>query len=632
MFGNTIAVVFMILTAIPSAASAQVRLGEFVRQVDGVRDVSAIAFSDDGTLYAIDAVSGAVLKINDDSSIEPAFDSPGETFRGAQGLALGTDGRVYVSDTSMHRVVMIGPDGAVTTLGSLGVSMGQFNSPRGIALSGSSLAVADSNNARVHVFNVDRSTSDPMVLSAADGAVPMVRPVGVAIEKDTGRVFAVDQATHRVYRFSASGLFETSWGGFGDAPGLLNGPTDIQVKQGRVYIADASNHRVQVFDTDGAHLYWWGLHTLRPHDGEGRVHYPSCLALNDSGELIALGEAFEDRVQFFGRETDRSRQMQEEDRLLKRGVSGHFGRRLDAQGTLMAMIEPETASVIVYDTATGVPIEITRLGGYGTGFGRFVSPAAVAVDDKAQHVYVADNANGRVSVFLLDRDPEQPIRFDPGMGRLERAVDLGTTARYSGKRTSWPPRPIDLVLSDDGSLLVLDGANGMVLVLDQALAMTGTIIGIGYGAEELRAPASLCELPDGRLAITLPDEGSVAIFGRDGFVDRRIKLGDGSGSPFGIEIDGDSLLVTDASSHTLQRISFDGEIIETLSGNPRTLGKDDLYKPAGIVRSETGLYLIDYGNHRLVIRESVAEFRSAFGPYLYVDEANGVSTNRENKE
>jgi len=621
---NMFAFALFIFALYPMSTNAQVRLGSFVTQINGIQEVSALAYSPNGTLHAVDAVSGQIVKINDDHTIEPLMPSLEETFRGAQGLALGEDGRVYVSDSAMHRVVMIEPDGNVVTLGSLGVSIAQFNAPRGISLEGDKLAVADSANARVHVFDLGRLSSSPMIFSAADSDFLMMRPVGVAIEPGTGRVFAVDQASHRVYRFSENGLFETSWGGFGDAPGLLNGPTDIQVKQGRVYVADASNHRVQVFDTDGAHQYWWGLHTLRPHDGAGRIHYPSCLALHPEGDLIALGEAFEDRVQVFERATSESITLQEEDRMLKRGVSGHFGQRLDAHGTLLAVIEPETCTVIVFDTRTGDPIEITRLGGYGTGYGRLVAPSGVAVDDTTQRVYVADNATGRVSVFKLDRDPAEPIRFAPGMARLERSIDLGTSARSSHKRTPWPPRPVDLELSRDGSVLVLDGANGSVLVIDDEFNVSDQLLGIGYGTVELRAPASLCELPDGRLAITSPDEGAVTIFDRKGFAGQIIKIDGGKGSPFGVATDGEQLFVSDRSSHATHRISFEGEVLETRRGDPRTLGKDDLYKPAGVALSETGLYLIDYGNHRLIIRESDGTFRKAFGPFLYVDEANGV--------
>jgi len=545
---------------------------------------------------------------------------------GARGLAIGPLGRVFLSDTANHRVIVIDPSsGEVETIAILGLMLGQVNTPRGLDTDGSRLIVADWGGSRVQAFDLAGGYT-PAVWSTADSTHPMIRPVGVSIEHETGRVFVVDEATHRVYRFSMRGMLETSWGGFGDAPGLFNGPTDIVVRSGRVYVADARNHRMQVFGTDGKYLYKWGRHTLRPHDGEGRVHYPSSIAMDPSNGRVAVGEAFESRVQFFSEETEESLRLQEEDRLVPRGVGGHFGRRIAADGTLLAVIEPETARVLIYDTREDDPIEITRLGGYGTGFGRLVSPSAVAVDDRTQRVCVADDATGMISVYKLDRDPGGAVRFSPSLGRLERAVNLQAAARAARKRLYWPPRPVDIELLDDGGMLVLDQASGQVLTFDREFALTEMIGSVGYGAAEMRLPSAFDRLPDGRFAIVEPGMGEVRIWNTRGDFEEAIRVDMADGAPFApfeIDIEGDSILLTDRAGHRLIETDIHGAIRAQIGGPG--LGGDALSKPGGVARTERGIVVCDFGNHRLIFRESLTRFRRAFGPWMYVDEANGIT-------
>ena len=78
-------------------------------------------------------------------------------FRNFQGVAVGNDGTIYLSDTSNHRIRKVTPSGVVTTLagGGRGFSDGtgtnaQFNYPAGLAVAADgTVYVADQDNSRI---------------------------------------------------------------------------------------------------------------------------------------------------------------------------------------------------------------------------------------------------------------------------------------------------------------------------------------------------------------------------------------------------------------------------------------------------------------------------------------------------
>jgi hypothetical protein len=102
------------------------------------------------------------------------------------------------------------------------------------------------------------------------------QPSGVAANPSTGKVYVVDQSSHRVERFAADGTWERAWGkdvdvAGGDGPeictvrasckagsvlgnqgGEFKAPRGIAVLfNGDVVVSDSSARRIQLFDADG---------------------------------------------------------------------------------------------------------------------------------------------------------------------------------------------------------------------------------------------------------------------------------------------------------------------------------------------------------------------------------------------
>jgi DNA-binding beta-propeller fold protein YncE len=148
-------------------------------------------------------------------------------------LAVTSHGRIIVSDSGHHRVLLLGPDGAVQDVigtGLRGHREGPFaeaalDDPQGLALSGDSLYIAD---ARAHaVFRADLRTR---TLHRLAGTYELGRtPV-------TGRARALDAA--------------------------LRSPWDLALRDSELYVALAGSHQIAMIDLREG--------TIEPVAGNGR--------------------------------------------------------------------------------------------------------------------------------------------------------------------------------------------------------------------------------------------------------------------------------------------------------------------------------------------------------------------------
>jgi tripartite motif-containing protein 71 len=226
------------------------------------------------------------------------------SFFGPSGIAVGSDGYVYVTENdsnstvNQHRVQKFTSSGNfVTKWGALGHGPSEFNSPLGIAVAPSgNVYVADSGNDRIQVF-----TSDGTLLFIIGTHGPsegdFVAPFAIAID-DAGFVYVVEggfNAMPRVQKFSEDGSFVTSWGSYGTGQGQFEGGSfGIAVDEhGSVYVADPD--RVQKFTSGGGFLTQWGSRG----SGEGQFELAWGVAI-DSDENVYVVDARNHRVQKFG--------------------------------------------------------------------------------------------------------------------------------------------------------------------------------------------------------------------------------------------------------------------------------------------------------------------------------------------
>jgi RHS repeat-associated protein len=195
-------------------------------------------------------------------------------------VAVGLDGSLYIADTSAHRVRRVDPSGIIRTVAGNGVNgfsgdggpatQAQIWDPGGIALgTDGSLYIADSGNNRVRRIGTDgiitTVAGNGLGLFGGDGGLAtqaqLSDPERVALGPD-GSLYIADRANLRVRQVSPSGIITTVAGsggvpgyggdGFAATQAQLNYPVGIAVSSdGSLYIADSQNHRVRRVDPNG---------------------------------------------------------------------------------------------------------------------------------------------------------------------------------------------------------------------------------------------------------------------------------------------------------------------------------------------------------------------------------------------
>ena len=619
-----------------ASAAAQQEGGEGPPQLEGDGDFGhyretigdlaypvAAAWGPDGRRYVVEAWADRVRVIANggESFLGERGSGPGELLDPSD-VAVAPDGTVFVADAGNHRIEAFGADGSFrAAFGSYGPKPGELNDPRGIAVDAERLVVADSGNDRVQVFGVH---GEPVACFGSWGTDPgrFNRPLDVALDGE-GHVFVADSENHRIQELGLDGAPIASWGDFGPHVGLFSTPSGLAFRGGRLYVADRDNHRIQVFDADGKRLYQWGLHALRPREGEGKLHYPYQVAVSPDERSALVCEPMEGRCQVFGRLPTG---IEPADPLSSglTGVAAHYGERITAAGGLMALLEPGSPAVSVFDLFKGrndlVPINVTKLQVHGRGFGQLLRPADLALDAERGLVWVCDPGNRRLESFHVRWTPESELAYDPEMLQLVQSLDLGA---LRGEPT-WPIDPEAIELDAQGDLYLADPRNRAIARFTADLEPLAPLSG---GGEPFLRPVDVALAPDGGTVYVVDELAArVRAFDRDG---REVASWGGYGDedgkflhPRGIAVAADgSVYVSDAARDRISVFDAKGALRSAFGGPG--LGRVEFHIPGGLAFDSRGrLFAVDFGNHRVQILTPAGEFLSTFGSRLFTRPAD----------
>ncbi|KAL0129783.1 hypothetical protein PUN28_001797 [Cardiocondyla obscurior] len=236
--------------------------------IDSWRDNIIVTCPGSGRVTILDRTFKFVRKIHHQEMMAP------------QGVAfLQEHDEIYVTDKWKHCIFVFDHKGElVRRMCVKGHNESELYSPEGIAFhpERSVLYVADTGNNRIQILEKNGSYLDsigPKGKSArgtvrfrrtSPAASQLNQPTDVAVT--TTCVAIADSGNHKVKIFNHDGQILQSIGGIGTAKGLFRSPEIITIDaKGYIIVGDAGNGRVQIFSPEGKFLRILGAKKTRGH-------------------------------------------------------------------------------------------------------------------------------------------------------------------------------------------------------------------------------------------------------------------------------------------------------------------------------------------------------------------------------
>jgi YD repeat-containing protein len=222
-----------------------------------------------GNLWVADTGNNRVQEFNSKNEYHAQFGKEGAgvgQLKEPKSVAVTTSGYVFVVDGANNRIAKFKENGEFVLAFGYGVSNGkeefeictttcqagltgsgngEFNGPRGVAVSASgNVWVVDAFNNRVEEFK-ENGEYVAKFGSAGKGNGQFDEPKAITTDS-VGNVWVTDTANNRIEEFSPSGSYLATFGDKGAGNGQFEEPWGTAItSSGSIYIADVKNNRVQ---------------------------------------------------------------------------------------------------------------------------------------------------------------------------------------------------------------------------------------------------------------------------------------------------------------------------------------------------------------------------------------------------
>lgn len=216
---------------------------------DSMIEPQCVAVDAKDNIYVTDSKAGKIFVFEPSGKFKSVFGSiKGEGFfKRPTGISIDPDTQnVYVTDTLRNKIFILNLKGEVLkSFGEAGIDNGQFNYPTEIHAKNGVVAVVDSMNFRVQLFDRDGKHQGTIGV-AGDPNRGIYRPKGLAIDSED-HVYLVEGEWGLVQVFDRNGNLLYNFGnGTGFGQFLLPAGLFIDGND-RLYLVDSYNRRVQIF-------------------------------------------------------------------------------------------------------------------------------------------------------------------------------------------------------------------------------------------------------------------------------------------------------------------------------------------------------------------------------------------------
>lgn len=298
---------------------------------------SDVAFAADGTYYVADTMNDRVRRVSTDGIISTfagngtkcdPLTACGDTGQATsaqlfepRGLAVGTDGTVYISDSGSNRIRKVAPNGVITTIAGTGApcdpmqhcgdgstaTQSQLNKPGKIHLAADgSLYIADTGSNRVKKISTNgviRTIAGSGGENCPSDKVPATvacieSPTGVALASNGSLFITANAPAHsQTVRLDANGTTHQI------ADGICNGarpaglrsvcnPVGVAIgPDGNPYVASSGENRILRFGVNGEWEELIGSGSNFPN-GEGQPDLLANIGMPESVTFAPNGDIF----------------------------------------------------------------------------------------------------------------------------------------------------------------------------------------------------------------------------------------------------------------------------------------------------------------------------------------------------
>ena len=572
-------------------------------------DPYGIALDSSGNLYVADTSNNTIRKITSAGVVTTLAGSPGPQgssdgtgaaarFREPRGIAVDSNGNVYVADYQNSAIRRITPAGVVTTFAGVAGSQGstdgtgttaRFKDPFSVAADAAgNVYVADTANKAIRkitpagvVTTLAGTIGSSGTTDGTGTAARFIEPRGIAADSN-GNLYVADYGAHTIRKISSAGVV-TTLAGTGSNPGTSDGagasakfyyPSGVTVDiAGNVYVADTSNNTIRKITAAGVVTTLAGLagrsSSVNAAGAAARFEDPYAVAADSLGNVYVADA------------TDHSIRKSTPAGVVTTlaGTAGSFGSS-DGMGSAARFKGPlgiavdGVGTVYVADTGNSIIRKITATGAVTTLAGtagssssadgagvaaRFSEPNGIAVDS-AGNLYVADTSNGTIRKISA----AGAVTTLAGTAGSSGLMDgTGSAARFQV--------PFDVAVDIAGNVYVSDHGNHAVRKITPAGVVT-TLAGSGTAGNS-----------DGT--------GTAASFR----------------FPSGIAVDSaGNVLLADTDNHVVRQITPAG-VVTTIGGTVRLTGSANgvgtaarFFNPKDVAADSSGnRYVADRGNHTI---------------------------------
>lgn len=246
----------------------------------------------------------------------------------------------------------------------------------------------------------DSDSAKASLFGAENGGLGLMKPYGVATNKDGSRIYVTDtkMAMLLVFDLKARKVEPLQT----DAHGGLNNPVEVRLdSRDRIYVTDSGRKEVIIYAPDGK--------TVRSFGKSEKLERPSGLALDEARNRLYVSDTPSHRILMYDLEGNFQKVLVSERGSDPGQINYPINLVVDKSGNLL---ETDTGNFRVQVFAPDGQL-VKTFGQLGDAVGSFSRPKGVALDSDG-NIYVVDAAFNNFQIFNAEG---QTLLFVGAMGR-----------------------------------------------------------------------------------------------------------------------------------------------------------------------------------------------------------------------